>query len=516
MQPQPPADDTIVAVASPPGISSRAVIRVSGPHSLEAVARLVDPEGETLLRQRGFTGRAVELELDDVTLPAWVNVYRAPRSYTREDVVELFVCGSPAVLHLVSTALLTLRSTGGDPLLRWARPGEFTLRAFLRGRIDLSQAEAVASVIGATGEDEARAARRGLRGELRDRLEALSRGLTESVALLEAALDFPDEDLPQVAPDVIRRRLDGARSRLEELRSSCRQLSGADGTLRVVLAGFPNAGKSTLLNAILCREAAIATPVPGTTRDPVRGVTICRGRRVEWIDLAGTRSAGALTRAPESMGAESEEAEGAALSSAGAREEGQLEEGRGDREMSGADGEDVIWRIVGRLSKAEVDAADLVLWVLDPVRDVTASLSESRRFSGRRVLLVAQKSDLLDGPGGEGAKRALGEAADEPLHLVSALRGDGIAELLDAVLRAGSCRGREGAGSPRFLVSAHQQAALEAAGEALGRARGAVDWGYELAAADLRDALRALEDLTGRVTSDAILEEVFSRFCIGK
>ncbi len=166
-------------------------MRLSGPQAVRVVAALVEPGRASLVDQLGFTGRAVELELDRARLPAWVNVYRAPRSYTRQDIVELFVCGSPPVLGLLSTTLLAVRS-GGEPLVRWARPGEFTLRAFLNGRIDLSQAESVAGLIQARGESEVRAARRGLRGELRDRLEGLAGALTEIIALLEAALDFPD------------------------------------------------------------------------------------------------------------------------------------------------------------------------------------------------------------------------------------------------------------------------------------------------------------------------------------
>ena len=480
-------------------------MRLSGPQAVRVVAALVEPGGARLIEQRGFTGRALELKLDRARLPVWVNVYRAPRSYTRQDIVELFVCGSPPVLGLLSTTLLAARS-GGEPAVRWARPGEFTLRAFLSGRIDLSQAESVAGLIEARGESEARAARRGLRGELRDRLDELAGALTEIIALLEAALDFPDEDLPQIAPEVIRRRVDAAREQLDALRSSCGRLSGADGTLRVVLAGFPNAGKSSLLNAILRREAAIATAVPGTTRDPVRGVTVHQGRRIEWVDLAGTRSAGALTSA-----------EGAGVAAASASDPASGAAGENVGEVSGAggeDGDDVIWRIVRRLSKAEVEAADVLLWVMDPLVDVDASLAESRHLSGKPLLRVVQKSDLLAGSGEE---RGVRFASNGPVHLVSAHEDHGVAALIDAVFAEGSGR-RDGLPGepPRFLVSAHQQAALDAAGEAMTRARAALALGYEFVATDMRDVLRALEDLTGRVTNDAILDHVFSRFCIGK
>jgi tRNA modification GTPase len=275
----------------------------------------------------------------------------------------------------------------------------------------------------------------------------------------------------------------------------------------VVLAGFPNAGKSTLLNAILRREAAIAMAAPGTTRDPVRGVTVHQGRRIEWVDLAGTRSAEALTPG-----------EGAAVAeaSAAAPAAGPGDVGEKVGEVFGAaDGDEVIWRIVRRLSKIEVEAADVVLWVMDPLVDVEASLAESLRLSGKPLIRVVQKSDLLADAGHASGGRF---AANGPVHLVSAHHNVGLAELIDAVQAAGSGRGDGARGEPpRFLVSAHQQAALDAADEAMARAREAIDaLGYEFVAADMRDVLRALEDLTGRVTNDAILDHVFSRFCIGK
>lgn len=486
------SDETIIAVASAPGLSSQAVVRLSGPQAVPAVARLCGGEASALLKRRGFTGMHVVLNLGATRLPVWTNVYRAPKTYTREDVVELFVCGSPPILHLLSTALMAARRDA-HPLVRWAKPGEFTLRAFLSGRIDLSQAESVASLIGAMGEAEARAARRGLAGEFRDRLDDLADLVTEVGALLEAALDFPDEDLPQVAPDAIRSRLDRALSRLDELRRACGRRSGANGTLRVVLAGFPNAGKSTLLNAILRRQAAIATPVPGTTRDPVRGITVQGGRRVEWVDLAGTYTV-------ERAGAETV-SEAAGIS----------------REVEGED--DVIWQIVRRLSKLELEAADVVLWILDPTGDVEASLSQCRRLTDKRVLVVVQKVDLLSAGERRWRERELAAGVENRAHFVSALRGQGVSRLVGAVLAASRrSEERSGVDTPRFLVSAHQEAALDAAREALERARRALDasLGYEFLAVDLREAMRALEDLTGKVTTDAILDHVFSRFCIGK
>lgn len=473
-------DDTIVAVASANGSSAQALLRISGPETLAAVSQLC-PDGIDFDDGRGFRGHAVQIDIPPLCVQAWVNLYRAPASYTREDVAELHVCGSAAVLHAVGKALTSSKN------VRWAGPGEFTLRAFLNGRIDLSQAEAVAALISARGREETHAARRGLRGELRHGLKALADGLTETTALLEAALDFPDEDLSQVSPPVVRSRLQESTDQLRELLAQSGRRSNRDDHLHVVLAGFPNAGKSSLLNTILARDAAIASSVPGTTRDPVRGVREYGGRRIEWIDLAGTHDVDALLSdlspglSPDCKGVEDSP-------------------------------EDVIWKIVDRLSRIELKCADIVVWVADPHDNPSESLAQYALLGDRPTLLVIQKADLLT----REERRSWQTRAPQPI-IVSARTTEGVDELLHRVVSIQNPSAHTGA-PPRFLLSAHQEAALQAASDALGRGLDALkqEVGYEFVVSDVRDALRALEHLTGRITADVILDHVFSSFCIGK
>jgi tRNA modification GTPase len=254
----------------------------------------------------------------------------------------------------------------------------------------------------------------------------------------------------------------------------------------VVLGGFPNAGKSSLLNALLGRPAAIAHAAPGTTRDPVRGVTSMRGRRIEWIDVAGVRDAAVFL--PPAAGAGEAEAE---VGFGGCPE---------DRE---------VWRIVRRLTRVEVEHADCVVWVADPVAGLDDSLREFHRLPASRKLLAIQKADLIDPE----RRRELAGRPEAPA-VVSALERSGLDELVDRVLAGGDAP----FGAHRVLVGACQATFLDAAAEALRRARAAIGGGegYECVAADLRDAEAALAEVVGAAPREAVLDSIFSRFCIGK
>lgn len=512
--------DTIAAVATPPGRSTRAVVRISGRDSIEALAAWAS-EGAALLRAAaGYTVVPLRLDLNGVSLAVTATVFRAPRSFTREDLVEVALPGATPLIGCLLEALLTGPSGEGtaSPDVRSARPGEFTLRAFLNGRIDLSQAEALAQLIAAAEEDEARASRRGLRGELRAALDELHEFAVETLALLEAGLDFPDEDLSQVAPTRLEARVRELEGRLRRLRGSCRLRAARRGVLRVVFAGFPNAGKSSLFNAVLGRPAAIVSETAGTTRDPVRAVSVEAGRPVEWIDLAGVLSASLSTLPGEGPAGEESSASGL---------------------FGVAGGNGRLWEVVRRLTRLELESADVVVWVMEPGATCEASLEQFDRLPAGRKFLVVQKADLLARtPAGgveaspyprrlrvvDGDRVALGAADSEALSggealLVSAHTGEGIRDLRRRVLEGVPSAGEAPLGvAPRFLLSAHQEAALSLAAEALERAAVVLrdGSGSELAAADLRDALDALEDLTGRVTPDVILGHVFSRFCVGK
>ncbi len=470
-------DETILAVSSAPGSGAAAVLRLSGPATIPRLASLARHEGAALGSAPGSSVVPVTLDLNGFHLRVRVGLFRAPRSYTREDLAEITVPGSPPIIALVSRAILAA-APPGEGNIRWARPGELTLRAFLNGRLDLSQAESVAGLIGATGEAEARASQRGLRGELGSQILGLHEGVLEVLALLEAALDFPDEDLPQVAPSGLTDRIEKALEGIRGLRRSSAIRVASDGSLRVVLAGFPNAGKSSLLNALLGRSAAISSDAPGTTRDPVRGVTAHGGKRIEWIDVAGSF-------------------------------DGELRVLGGERVE-----ETPIWNVVRRLTRVELERADCVLWVADPLGRFEDSLAEFRRLEARSKLLVIQKIDLLSL---EERDRLSG--IEEGPQLVSARQRLGLDALVRRVTGVSRAhRGEPPLEGPQFLLSAYQEVQLAAVAEALARARAGLERGagYELAASDLRDALGGIHALLAARPGEAVLDLLFSRFCIGK
>lgn len=428
--------DTIVALSSPPGASPRAVVRLSGPRAWSLAAGVFSP-APTTPRAR------VEGAL---RLPGWPSAdavavaFRAPRSYTGQDVVELWVPGAPP---LVRRLLLVLEAAGARP----AAPGEFTRRAFLAGRLDLTQAEAVLALT--TAEDQAglRAALRALEGGVRARVDEVKAALLDVLAHVEAAIDFSDEDIDLAPGDVLAARLDEAAARLRALLGAGRARPA--GTEPVVaLVGPANAGKSSLLNALCGAPLAIVADAPGTTRDVVAGAwRLPSGRLVRLLDTAGDKeAAGAL--------------EAEALSCA----------------RAAAESADVVVRVVDGLAPAPVEGDGLV---------------------------VVTKADLAPGVGG-GLRTSVvtGEGLDE------------LARAVDAALSSGADPASDLVGSAR--QEAHIARAHEAVGRAAELLRGDDPARAELAAVDLGEALEALGQLTGAVTTDDVLDRVFGQFCIGK
>ena len=447
-------DDTIVAIATPPGRGGLGMVRLSGGRAREIaehMLRFPSPGG-----WRSWRARSAELTdgaggaIDQVV----ATFFEAPRSYTAEDVVEICCHGSPVVLrHAVE------RAVGAGA--RLAEPGEFTLRAFLRGRIDLPRAEAVRDLIEATTLYQARVAAQQANGSVSRRVAPIKEKLLELIALLEAGIDFAEDDVG-VAEDVaILRRLAAIEGAIEELARSFQYGALVHDGLSLAIVGRPNVGKSSLFNRLLEQDRAIVTEVPGTTRDVVSETASIGGIPVKLHDTAGIREA-----------AEKVEAKG-----------------------------------IERSFQAMADA-DLTLVVLDASaepEDEDRRLVERARAAGR-ALVAANKSDL---------PRA-GATPAEAI-LVSALTGDGIPQLrqaiLDRVAPSGALAPETG-----FITSLRHEQLLGESARWLEKARGAVGAAmpHEMLLLDLYAALQPIDAITGGTTADDILNRIFSTFCIGK
>jgi tRNA modification GTPase len=462
----PPADDTIAAVATPPGRGGIGIVRLSGPDALKITSRLVRPRralepGRAVLASVMDPANAEGEPIDEAVATSFV----APHSYTGEDVVEIAAHGSPIVLD----ALLRGALAAGA---RLANPGEFTQRAFLNGRIDLTQAEAVHDLIAAQTLEQARMAAQQLGGALSRRVAPAKEELVTLIALLEAGMDFAAgelDDVDVVPPQQIRAAIIRVREILMKLARSYAQGHRLREGASLALVGRPNVGKSSLFNRLLERERAIVTAVPGTTRDTVEEVTALGGIPLRLIDTAGLRAGG---EAP----ADQAEALG-----------------------------------IARSREALADA-DLVILVLDasaPVCSEETGLLQS--LEGRPHVVVRNKADLL------GRSEPGSDASRTPDSLfTSAVTGEGVEELRAGILRMLSGDGDVvGEG---VLNSLRQQQAVQSAIDAVAAADAANESGvpHEFLLADLHDGLRALDSLTGATTSDDILNRIFSTFCIGK
>ena len=457
----PDGTDTIVALATPPGIGALAVIRVSGPESVSLV-NAVYSGTRALTDVRGFHGVHGRI-LDEAgtadEVVVWV--YRAPKTYTGEDLVEISCHGGPVPARRVLEALW---KAGGRP----ARPGEFTRRAFLNGRIDLAQAEAVVEVIQAQGRLAETRALVQLEGGLSRRIRELGSNLRAVLARTTVFLDF-DEDVPE-PPDTEALAAvvtGGAASVAQLLRSHRSSFRLRDG-VTIALVGRPNVGKSSLLNALVGRDRAIVHETPGTTRDFVEDVVEWEGVPVRLIDTAGLRDE---SSAVEAVGIER--------------------------------------------ARREAKQADLLLWVVDGSTPIGA---EDRRIGqeleSRKLFIVLNKSDL-------GTRDIEWVNNYSPLGrvCVSALTGAGLEalrEILGAWLR------EEAAGGPDaeaiWVTSDRHAELLNEVLACLERTEGVFASGrpLELAAADLTRALKALGAITGDEVGPELLDEIFSRFCIGK
>jgi tRNA modification GTPase len=452
--------DTIVAIATPPGRGGIGIIRLSGPEALPIASTLLRLR-QPLTPARARFGYFLDPEVGDVLDEVVATWFAAPHSYTGEDVVELALHGAPVLL----AAAVRASVAGGA---RLAEPGEFTQRAFLTGRLDLTEAEAVHDLVAASTLQQARVAAAQLGGSLSLAISPSKLTLIELIATLEAGIDFAEDDVDLLSEGEIFTRIRSIQVPLAKLLSTWHYGRVLREGFTLAIVGRPNAGKSSLFNRLLGRDRAIVTPYPGTTRDPIHEQLSLCGIPVELVDTAGLREAPA--------------------------------DAAGEAERQGID-----------RSRATLAEADLVLHVLDastlPAHGEGVSHEDAaivKALAGRPHLTIINKTDLRP------------ELFPARPNAVSALTGEGLSALRDAILS-------RMAAQPPSLDSAlvtnlRQHTALTQAVDALDAAYAAArnHLPHELLLLDLSRSLQALDGLTGVTTADDILRLIFSTFCIGK
>jgi tRNA modification GTPase len=463
--------DTIVALSTPPGIGALAVVRLSGPDAVAITQSLFSKKN--LATQPGHTLHYGTLRdptsgqiLDEVVAA----LYRAPRSYTREDVVEISGHGSDFIVRQVLGALLRQGA-------RLAEAGEFTKRAFLNGALDLAQAEAVADLIAADSALSHQVALKQLRGGFSDELRGLRAQLIKFAALLELELDFGEEDVEFADRTGLTRLLTEVQGVVNGLLRSFELGNVIKNGITTVIAGRPNAGKSTLLNALLREERAIVSAIPGTTRDFIEDEVSIDGLRFRFVDTAGLRDNPA----------------------------------------------DEVEAIGVQRTRQRIGQAALLLYLFDLTvmtpAEVQADLAEfTAAHPNLPVLLVGNKQDAATPD--QLAAFTQHTAADYqlPTHFIAAAQRLGLEELQEALLTQVRGAGLATTGTATIVTNVRHARALEATAQHLGAVQQglATGRGTELLAADLRHALGALGEITGDISSDDLLTSIFTQFCIGK
>jgi len=454
-------DDTIAAIATALGEGGLAVIRISGPEALAVADRSFAPAGKASVKPSVAATHTIQFghvmrdgQTVDETLLA---VMRAPRTFTREDVVEITCHGGILAAKMV---LDTVLANGA----RLAEPGEFTRRAFLNGRIDLTQAEAVADLIHSRTELALRAANEQLAGKLSQRINTLRDEMLETLAHVEAHIDFPDED---ITPDTLGRliaRLEHGMAFMDELLRTAHEGQILRHGIRAAIIGRPNAGKSSLLNQLLGHDRAIVSAIPGTTRDTIAETANIRGLPVVFIDTAGLREA------------------------------------RDEIELEGV-----------RRSRETLHQAEFILHVFDATEPLTeADQNYLTEFAAKQRILVRNKIDLP-------ARLHFPPGLKGPVVDVSCVTGQGIEPLKDAIKEL-AWSGEIRAEMLQVMINSRHQDALNRARAATLRTLAALreNQHLELVALDLRIAVNAVGEIVGQTTTEDLLDLIFSQFCIGK
>ncbi len=449
--------DTIVAVATAPGRGGVGIVRISGKELDSFVSGFIGKALEPRLAK--FTGF---YDADNQIIDQGLAIYfPSPHSFTGESVLELQGHGGPVILDLLVNRALALGA-------RLAQPGEFTRRAFLNDKLDLAQAEAVADLIDASSAQAARSAVRSLQGAFSQRVHQLVESLTQLRIFVEAAIDFPEEEIDFLNDGRVAAQLEVIQRQLQDLLSQAHQGSLLREGMTVVIAGKPNAGKSSLLNALSGRDSAIVTEIPGTTRDVLREEINLDGMPLHVIDTAGLRDTGDLV------------------------------------EQEGI-----------RRAWLEIAKADRVLFVIDSTHDYSLQPAQNwpeyfvRFPEQHNISFILNKADL------SGLSPGLNDQEAYPVVALSAQQGTGLSSLISHLK---SCMGYCGAGDGAFIARRRHLDALNRAQSYLisGQAQLSGAGAGELLAEDLRMAQQALGEITGAFSPDDLLGRIFSSFCIGK
>ncbi|MBW1998084.1 MAG: tRNA uridine-5-carboxymethylaminomethyl(34) synthesis GTPase MnmE [Deltaproteobacteria bacterium] len=459
-----PGEDTIAAIATPMGRGGIGIVRISGPRAKETAQKVFKPRGtvQELKSHHLYVGHFCDPSSGEIIDEVLLSYMKQPRSYTREDVVEINSHSGPYLLTRILQVIL-------EQGIRLARPGEFTFRAFMNGRIDLTQAEAIVDLINSKSDRGLQLAAMQISGVLRSTIEELRQRALDLIAHVEAAIDFPEEDFAVLPREETVSRIE------HELLSPIRRMIAdhdrrklwMDG-IKLVIVGRVNAGKSSLLNRLLNEQKAIVTPHPGTTRDVIESTIQINGIPFRIVDTAGFRKA------------------------------------KGEVEKIGV-----------RMAEEQMAQADLVLLVIDQSRTLNQEdIRLIQKAKKDKSIAVVNKVDL---PSRLDERRLSSLLGGLPKVRVCAIRGDGIHELKERIahtVMTGRITGDSGSMAPNVR---HTQA-LARALEAFSRASETIneDLPYEITAMELHMGLDALGEITGETTSDEILDRIFSEFCLGK
>ncbi len=472
-------DDNILAISTPSGKSLRAIIRLSGKEVFNHLRNIFTPgDCEEISSKKGFSSYqgSIYIEKEKISIPVCVYFMKAPNSYTREDVIEIHTLGSPPLLEILMEKLLSLRKNNsckvgydwGKTNIRIAEPGEFTKRAFLNGRICLTEAESVLHIIRSQTDSELLLAVSNLKGNLAKFINELQKELTTLSAGIEANIDFSDQDIELISPGEVETQLKQVKEKLDKITEKDQRSKIFNDGIKTVIAGLPNVGKSSLFNRLLNYSKAIVTTTSGTTRDTLEAVINLEGINFRITDTAGITSG-----------------------------EGELES------------------VILKRTQDSIEEAQIVLFVIDGSAKHREDQIESfSSITTKNKLIVINKADLPQETG-HGGLHLKGRGF--PVVKTSALTGEGLGELkktmVSIVLEKNIDMSASGIvfNMRQKIIFCRALEILEHTIDSLGQGRG-----LELVAIDLRGLIDAIGEVTGDVITDDILDIIFSEFCIGK